>query len=128
MCYRGKRTEQIFRELRANDGLVNTYDDVFCGQAYLDAVTQNKIQQHDMLLMLSIDGAQLYESKESDCWIYIWIVLDMSPDHRYKKKHVLPGAIIPGPKKPKIIDSFLFPGLHHLSAVQQEGLRIWDAS
>ena len=51
----------------------------------------------------------MYESKESDCWIYIWIVLDMSPDHHYKKKHVLPGAIIPGPKKPKIIDSFLFP-------------------
>ncbi|KIK25411.1 hypothetical protein PISMIDRAFT_9618 [Pisolithus microcarpus 441] len=128
MRYRHRRTQQIFDELRRNDGLVDTYDDVFCGQAYLDAVTQNKIHNDDILLMLSIDGAQLYESKESDCWIYIWIVLELSPDHRYKKKHVLPGAIIPGPRKPKIIDSFLFPGLHHLSAVQHEGLRIWDAS
>jgi len=128
MCYCEQRTHRIFQELQRNDGLVDTYDDVFCSQAYLDVVTQNKIQQNDILLMLLIDGAQLYKSKDSDCWIYIWIVLNLSPEYRYKKKHVLPGAIIPGPKKPKIIDSFLFPGLHHLSAIQQEGLRIWDAS
>ena len=47
---------------------------------------------------------------------------------RYIKKHILYGAIIPGPNKPKIIESFLFPGLHHLSAIQKEGLPIWDAS
>ncbi|KIK15072.1 hypothetical protein PISMIDRAFT_16793 [Pisolithus microcarpus 441] len=115
-------------KLQNNNGLVDTYDDVFCGYSYLSAVAQNKIQPDDTLLMISIDGAQLYDSKESDCWIYIWIVLELSPDHRYRKKHVLLGTIIPGPKKLKIIDSFLFPGLHHLSAVQCEGLRIWDAS
>ncbi|KAF8897774.1 hypothetical protein BD779DRAFT_1667695 [Infundibulicybe gibba] len=46
-----------------------------------------------MLLMLSIDGAQLYQNKASDCWIYIWVVLDHSPDIRYKKKYVLPGGL-----------------------------------
>jgi len=50
------------------------------------------------------------------------------PQISLQEKHVLPGAIIPGPKKLKIINSFLFPGLHHLSAVQWEGLHIWDAS
>ena len=80
-----------------------------------------------MLLMLSIDGVQLFESKESDCWIYIWIILDLAPDYRYKKQFVLPSAIIPGPKKPKFIESFLYPGLYHLSALQQEGLQVWDA-
>ena len=49
------------------------------------------------------------------------------PEVRYQKRYVLPGAIIPGPNKPKNIDSFLFPGLHHLSALQKEGLRIWDS-
>ncbi|KIO08757.1 hypothetical protein M404DRAFT_22611 [Pisolithus tinctorius Marx 270] len=128
MRYRHKRTQQIFQELQKNDGLVDTYDDVFCGYSYLDAVANNRIQRDDTLLMISIDGTQLYDSKESDCWIYIWIILELSPNNCYKKKHVLPGVIIPGPKKPKIIDSFLFPGLHHLSAVQREGLHIWDAS
>ncbi|KAM5538945.1 hypothetical protein V8D89_007366 [Ganoderma adspersum] len=55
----------------------------------------------------------LYEHKASNCWIYIWILID--------KRFILPGAIIPGPNKPKNVDSFLFPGLHH-------GLVIWDAS
>lgn len=80
-----------------------------------------------MVLFLSIDGAQLYEMKQSDCWIYIWVILDLPPDLRYKKKHVLPGGFIPGPNKPKNVDSFLFPGLHHLSGLQREGLMVWDA-
>jgi hypothetical protein len=45
-----------------------------------------------------------------------------------KKAYVLPGGFIPGPNKPKNMDSFLFPGLHHLCALQREGLYIWDAS
>ena len=98
----------------------------FCGSASLQGVYNGTITPDDTLLMISIDGAQLYESKESDCWIYIWIILELSPDHCYKKKHILPSAIIPGPKKPKFIESFLSPGLHHLSALQCEGLRIWD--
>lgn len=53
--------------------------------------------------------------------------MDLSPDEHYKKRHVIPGGFIPGPNKPKNIDSFLFPGLHHLSALQREGLSIWDA-
>jgi Transposase family tnp2 len=78
--------------------------------------------------MLSLDGAQLYEHKASDCWIYIWVIFNHAPDARYKKKHVLPGGFIPGLNKPKNVDSYLFPGLHHLLALQCKGLRVWDAS
>ncbi|KAF9219828.1 hypothetical protein BS17DRAFT_797917 [Gyrodon lividus] len=52
----------------------------------------------------------------------------MSPDKCYKKINVIPGGFIPGPNKPKNVDSFLFPSLHHVSALQREGLLIWDAS
>ena len=49
----------------------------------------------------------------------------------YKKKHVLPALIVPGPNKPKNLDSFMFQGFHHVSALQREnsgaGLRVWDA-
>lgn len=53
--------------------------------------------------------------------------MDRSPDVRYKKHAVLPGGFIPGPGKPKNSDSFVFPGLYHLGALQREGLRIWNA-
>jgi hypothetical protein len=34
---------------------------------------------------------------------------------------------MPGPETPKNLDSFLLPGLSHVSALQKEGLPIWDS-
>ncbi|KJA13779.1 hypothetical protein HYPSUDRAFT_151159, partial [Hypholoma sublateritium FD-334 SS-4] len=108
--------------------IIDEYEDIFHGAEYLDAVCSGAIKDNDMVLMMSIDGAQLYESKQSDCWIYIWIVLDLAPEVRYKKRHIFPGGFFPGPNKPGNIESFLFPGFHHVSALMKEGLSIWDAS
>jgi hypothetical protein len=102
-------------------------DDVLCGNAYLDLVDEGEIGQYDSVLMLSTDGAQLYDSKKSDCWLYIWLLVDLAPDKRYKIRNILPGGVIPGPECPKDLHSFFFPGLAHISALQREGLPIWDA-
>ncbi|KAG2337321.1 hypothetical protein BDR05DRAFT_1005135 [Suillus weaverae] len=122
-----ERTQQIFEEIRQNKGYVDAYEDILTGSAYLDAVRQGRIKPEDMVLRISINGAQLFESKMSDCWVYVWIIVDHSPDCRYKKQHVLPGGVIPGPNKLKYIQSFLYPGFHHLAVIQREGLSIWDA-
>jgi hypothetical protein len=126
--HRRERTAAIMAQMEENGGHIPVYDDLYLGSDYIAAVTRGDISPDDMVLILSIDGAQLYQNKLSDCWISIWIIADHSPDFRYKKKHVLPGTFIPGPNKPKHPDSFLFPGLHHLAALQKEGLKIWDAS
>ena len=127
MRYRRQRTEELLQKLEDNNGNILLYDDIFCGQEYLNMALNGTIDNDDMFLMLSIDGAQLYKNKSSDTWIYIWLVADHSPDLRYKKTHVLCGGLITGPNPPKITDSFLFPGLHHLAAIQNAGLKIWDA-
>ena len=78
--------------------------------------------------MFLINGMQLFCNKSSDCWVYIWIIFNLDPKTgHYKKVSVLFGGIIPGPNKPKNLESFLFPGLQHLSTIQNEGLSIWDA-
>jgi hypothetical protein len=128
MRWREEYTKKIFDELKTSGGIPDVYEDVLYGKQYLDACQSGRIKEGDAVLMFSIDGAQLYESKQSDCWIYIWVVFDHAPDERYKKKYILPGGIIPGPKKPKNLDSFIFPGLHHLRAIQTEGLPIWDGA
>ncbi|KAF9644580.1 hypothetical protein BDM02DRAFT_3102686 [Thelephora ganbajun] len=51
----------------------------------------------------------------------------MGPDKCYKIQNILPSGIIPGPTSPEHIDSFLFPGLAHISALQKEGLQLWDS-
>ena len=43
-----------------------TYDDIFCGLDYLDAFENGEINDYDMVVMLSMDGAQLYRNKKSD--------------------------------------------------------------
>lgn len=127
LAYRRNKTQEVINDMERNGGFVSQYEDFISGSAYLNAVKNGLIQDTDMILVLSIDGAQLYAHKASDCWIYIWIIFDHAPELRYKQRQVLPGGFIPGPHKPKIVDSYLFPGLHHLSALQREGLRIWDA-
>ena len=127
MGHRRRVMDPLLSRLQAG-GSIDVYDDVYCSSILLEAARRGDLSSDDTLLMFSIDGAQLYESKQSDCWIYIWILLDLAPDLRYKKKYVLPGGFIPGPRKPKNLDSYVYTGLYHLSALQREGLRIWDAS
>jgi hypothetical protein len=126
MRYRGQRTDEIIAEGHRLNGHIPVYEDFYHGREYLDAVGRGEIKHEDTVLMLSVDGAQICDDKKSDCWIYIWIIFCLSPELRYKKKHVLCGGFIPGPNKPKDVDSFLLPGLYHLSALQKEGLTIWD--
>lgn len=127
LSYRQQKTREIIEELQKNSGSLSEYEDFLHGSDYLENVRNGNIKDDDMVLMFSMDGAQLYAHKTSDCWIYLWVLFDLSPNERYKKKHVLPGGFIPGPNKPKNMDSFLFPGLYHLAAIQNEGLPVWDA-
>lgn len=131
MRYRDQKTQEILElieTLESAEDLV--YDDIFSGTDYLDLAERLNLTSDDTTILFSIDGAQLYQSKKSDTWIGIWIIADYSPTLRYKKKCVLPAFVVPGPNKPKHMDSLLFRSFHHLSAIQREnngaGLRMWD--
>ncbi|KIL55197.1 hypothetical protein M378DRAFT_91264 [Amanita muscaria Koide BX008] len=126
MRYRARKTRDIIGELERNDGQVTAYDDVFHGHDYLEAVIQGDITENDVACMFSLDGVQLYRDKESDCWFFIWVILNFSPDFRYKKFSILPAGFVPGPNKPANTESFLLPSLRHFSVLQKEGLKIWD--
>jgi len=117
----------MFKDLEHADCL-DEYSDVLHGTDLIGTFQDGHIHEDDIVLMFSIDGAQLYAKKVLLCWIYIWVLLNLSPTKCYKKHRVFVGGFIPGPNNPKNIDSFLFPGLQHLVALQKEGLRIWDAA
>jgi hypothetical protein len=106
MQYCQQHTQALLKEIQVNDGFVKTCDDVLCGTAYLDAIRDQKILPDDILLMLSIDGVQVYENKESDCWIYIWIILDLSPEYRYKKSMFSLAQLSQAPRNPSSSSRF----------------------
>ena len=132
MRYQDTKTAEI---LAAMDGLENeldiVYDDIFCGHDVLKMTTNLELTSNDTTVIFSLDGAQLYQNKKLDTWIAIWIITDYDPKTRYRSKHVLPAVIVPGPNKPKNIDSYLFRTFHHLSAIQRENngasIRVFDA-
>ena len=117
MLYQWDKTQELLEELVVTGDHPDLLDDILCGDAYLKLACEGKVNKHDTVLMLSIDGAQLYESKKSDVWIYIWILVDLAPDKRYKIQNILPGGVIPGPETPGDLDSFLLPGLAHVVRV-----------
>ena len=127
MRYRDQKTKDI---IESDDSEPVVYDDIFSGSDFLNFAERVQLGPHDTTVSFSLDGAQLYQNKKSDTWIAVWIINDYDPSTRYKKKHVLPALVIPGPNKPKNINSFVFRSFHHLSALQQEnegrGIYVWD--
>jgi hypothetical protein len=55
-------------------------DDVFSGSLLLDQLRAQQILPYDTMIMLSVDSAQLYASKDSDCWMGIATLLNLPPD------------------------------------------------
>jgi hypothetical protein len=112
LLYRHRCKEKLVAKLTGSGGRkVTPYCDLFDGSDYWDVVVEGHIQDNDMVLAMSFDGAQLYHNKASDAWIWIWILMDYDITDCYKKKSILVGGMILGPKKPKFLESFLFKGL-----------------
>ena len=128
MHYRERAMGDILEYARTHGGKIREYNDTTCGRDYLEAVEGGTIKDYNVLVQLSLDGAQLYRNKDSDCWIFVYIIHNLPPDLCYKKRLVIPAGFIPGPEKMKDGDSFLYPILYHISALQNEGLWVWDTS
>ncbi len=108
--YRRSKTQEIIETLHSNSGKLPAYEDFFHGSDYLEHIRSGIITDNDIILMFSIDGAQLYAHKASDCWIYLWVILDFSPEERYESflKKKASSLILWGAKTPMFI--FLTPG------------------
>ena len=127
MHYLEKRLAELLTAVTGVSGRILVYDDTACGRELLDAWNNGRFGKSDIALQFSIDGAQLRSDQQSEAWVFIWVVHNLPPGMRYKKAFVIPGAIVPGPNKPGDLDSFLFPSLYHVAALQREGLRVYDA-
>ena len=109
-------------------GSLDKYDDISCSKDILSAWASGAMRKFNMALQLLIDSAQLRADQPSEGWVFIWVFHNLPPDLHYKKRFVIPGAIVSGPNKPGDINSFLFPLLYHVAALQRKGLCIYDAS
>ncbi|KAI8999089.1 hypothetical protein BD414DRAFT_407768, partial [Trametes punicea] len=89
MAYLSGMMEEVLTKLERHDNL-DSFDDISHGSKFWGAYAAGQISSDDVVVALSIDGAQLYRNKKSDCWVYIWVILSLGPDKRYRKRYVLP--------------------------------------
>jgi hypothetical protein len=105
MHYRREKTAEVLATKNADGELdIPVYEDYIHGRDYLEAVIRGDIKDTDIVILGSIDGAQLYRNKQSDCWISIYIIGEMSPLGPFKIGAIYPDSFIPGPKKSKHLD------------------------
>jgi hypothetical protein len=74
--------------------------------------------ERDIVLSASTDGFQIFKQKTNDCWAILFINNNLSPQIRVRKKNLLLSMIIPGPKSPKDMNSFLFPLINELKELE----------
>lgn len=99
-----------------------TRRDVFDGDLYRQYHVQELglfQDRHDIALQLSCDGVQVTSMKNHEIFPVIVVNLNLPPDVRYLQKNILSSFVVPGPKAPKRIDTFLQPlvdELHQLDS------------
>lgn len=79
----------------------------------------------DEAIILSTDGAQLVAQRESDCWLVILSFLNVPTELRSKKLNLFICSVIPGPKSPGDLESFLYPIYQELAETGQ-GCWVWS--
>ncbi|RXW12405.1 hypothetical protein EST38_g13451 [Candolleomyces aberdarensis] len=68
----------------------------------------------DIALGLSTDGFCPFKRRKQTCWPIILFNYNLPPDIRFAVHWILCVGVIPGPKKPKDSDSFLYPLVQEL--------------
>ncbi len=67
MHYCERATGEILEYAQMHGGKVKEYNNMTCSCDYLEAIEAGRIKDHDVLMQLSLNGAQLYHNKDSDC-------------------------------------------------------------
>lgn len=80
----------------------------------------------DIALGLSTDGYGIFTHGQATAWPLIIFIYNLPPELRVHIEHILALGIIPGPKKPTNVDSFLIP-LHEELFQLAEGVSAHDA-
>ncbi len=80
----------------------------------------------DIALSLSTDGFAPHKHHKSTAWPLILFNYNLPPDVCFHLDNILSLGVIPGPKKPADIDSFLWPLIQELLKLS-EGVRAFDA-
>jgi hypothetical protein len=88
-----------YRQLRERNVSV---EDIILAHLFFD-------QDTDIALGLSADGVCPFKNRKSTCWPLISVLYNLKPEMCFLLEHVIRFGVIPGPREPCDLDSFLIP-------------------
>ena len=104
--------------------------DVFDGDLY-HGFHRNELglfqDRRDIALQMSLDGVQVTNLGHHEVTPVILINLNLPPEERVKVDNILASMVIPGPQKPKELDTFLQPLVEELKQLDR-GVEAYDAN
>ncbi|QRW24981.1 Retrotransposon-derived protein PEG10 [Rhizoctonia solani] len=104
----------------------NTLSDIFDGRYYLQLLQEFVYlggtrlghrffsSNTNMALGLSTDGVGPFKTRKQQCWPLIIINYNLPPSIRTRLENILCLGVIPGPRTPKELDTFLEPFIDEL--------------
>ena len=79
----------------------------------------------DIALGLSTDGFCPFKRRKQTCWPLLMFNYNLPPEVHFWLRHTICLGVIPGPKKPKDFDSFLWPVVEELLELAK-GVKAYD--
>lgn len=79
----------------------------------------------DVALGLSTDGFGPFKHRKHTAWPLIVFDYNLGPEERFLLENILALGVVPGPKKPKDMDSFLWPFVQEMLRLAH-GVRAFD--
>ena len=121
---KSSRKELLYRAQYDNqDKEDGVYQDVFDGETYKEMKAEGHFTNPlDIALSLYTDGFSL--GPNGQLTIVHFIILNLSPSKRYEHKWMIQTAILPGPKAPRNLFSYLKPLLSELETLQSTGILV----
>ncbi|CDO71844.1 hypothetical protein BN946_scf184939.g68 [Trametes cinnabarina] len=122
--HRGTAEKMLYRADYLSDS--TTTSDIFDGSHYKDLCSrfvtvegrqldhQFFADRRDIALGLSSDGFAPWRRRKKTAWPIILYNYNLPPEIRFHKNNIIPLCVVPGPKKPKDFDSFLWPAVEEL--------------
>ena len=111
--------------------------DIFDGSVYLNLTRKHVVvdgrvlpytyfsDSRDIALGLATDGFAPFRRRKATTWPLLIYNYNLPPEIRFRKEYILCLGVVPGPKKPKDMDSFLYPLVEELLQLAV-GIRAFD--
>ncbi|CAG8612899.1 466_t:CDS:2 [Ambispora gerdemannii] len=101
--------------------------DIYDGNLYKEMLREELLaDSRDIVFSASLDGYQIFKQQRDDCWVILLINHNLPPEVRVKKENLMITAVIPGPRAPKDLNSFLRPLVDELLILETLPLRTHD--